>query len=85
MLNRAGLFSALMLIGLLSMATVENSYGQKVIYLSAGFGIPEVLNIGIKGQLKQLVSNPSDSVQTALYYFRLCHCSNHERDHPKLP
>jgi hypothetical protein len=55
MLRIAKLLSKLTLIGLLSITSLRSSYGQKEINLSAGFGIPELLNIGIRGQVKQIV------------------------------
>jgi len=55
MLNTAKLLSELALIGLLSIASLKSSYGQNEINLSTGFGLPELFNIGIRGQFGQNV------------------------------
>lgn len=59
MSETAKLLSKLWLIGLFVLASFENSYGQNGINLSSGFGMPELLNIGIRGQIKQIVVGAS--------------------------
>ena len=49
------LLSRLSLIVLLSISTLNSVTGQKKINLTAGIGMPELLNIGIRGQLVQTV------------------------------
>jgi hypothetical protein len=54
MIKTVNLLSELSLIVLLLIASISSSYGQKKISLTAGIGLPELLNIGIRGQLKQI-------------------------------
>jgi hypothetical protein len=55
MLKTAKVLLELTFIALLSIASLKSSYGQKEINLTAGLGLPELLNIGIRGQLNQYV------------------------------
>ena len=45
--------SRLTLIVLLSISSLNSLIGQNKIYLTTGLGIPELLNLGVRGQFKQ--------------------------------
>jgi hypothetical protein len=61
------LLSRLTLIVLLSLSSIRSIIAQNKISLSAGLGIPELLNFGIRGQFKQKVVGISFGIAPQTY------------------